>query len=211
MRPFGNARGAKVAFRPTAAVAIPRQFGPTRRAPCARTSVEQLLLALAPSGPISANPAEITHSAARPGAERFLGGADHLLAGKADHAEVDLIADLLERAVGAHAGHRLAGAVDRVGGAGEPAGEDVAEQLAADRAASRRGADHGHRAGLEERAQRGGHGDVVALVDARSVALGRLDREPHLDDAAFEGSRRHEADVREHGEHACCSRAAPRR
>ena len=105
------------------------------------------------------------------------------------------------RAVGAHAGDGLARAVDRVRGTGEPAGEDVAEQLAADRAASRRGADHGHGFRLEERLQRRRHGDVVALVDARLVALRRLDREPHLDDAAVERARGPEADVLEHGEH----------
>ena len=33
IRPAGNARGAKVAFIPTDALAIPRQFGPTSRAP----------------------------------------------------------------------------------------------------------------------------------------------------------------------------------
>ena len=138
---------------------------------------------------------------ARPRAERFLGSGEHEVAGKADHAEVDLIADLLEGAVGTHSGDGGTGAVDGIGGAGEPTREDVAEQLAADRPAAGRGADHGHRAWLEERAQRCGHRDVVALVDSRAVALGRLDREPHLDHAAFERARRHEAGVREHREH----------
>ncbi len=42
---------------------------------------------------------------------------------------------------------------------------------------------------------------MVALVDARLVALGRLDREPNLDDAAVEHAGGPEADVLEHREH----------
>ena len=211
IRPAGKARGAKVALRPTAAVAIPRQFGPDEARAVGAHERQQLLLARDALGPGLGEARRDDAERARPRAQRFLGGGEHELAGKADHAEVDRIADLLERAVGAHAGDGLTGAVDGIGGAGEPAREDVAEQLAADRPAPRRGADHGDRARLEERAQRRGHRDVVALVDSRAVALGRLDREPHLDDAAVERARRHEAGVLEHGEHACCSRAAPRR
>jgi hypothetical protein len=37
MFPETGARGAKVAFSRTAADEIPRQFGPSSRAPCART------------------------------------------------------------------------------------------------------------------------------------------------------------------------------
>ena len=42
--PVGNARGAKVALRRTDAEAMPRQFGPTMRAPCSRDERDQLLL-----------------------------------------------------------------------------------------------------------------------------------------------------------------------
>ena len=42
---------------------------------------------------------------------------------------------------------------------------------------------------------------MVALVDARLIALGGLDREPDLDHAAVERARGPEADVLEHGEH----------
>ena len=42
---------------------------------------------------------------------------------------------------------------------------------------------------------------MIALVDARLVALRGGDREPHLDDAAVERAGRDEADVLEDGEH----------
>ena len=211
IRPAGKARGAKVAFSPTAAVAMPRQLGPTSRAPWARTSVSSCSCRATPSAPVSAKPAEMTQSDRVP--ERSASSAAPITSspGKADHAEVDRVADLLERAVGAHAGNRLAGAVDRVGGAREPAGEDVAEQLAADRAAPRGGADHGNRAGLEERPQRGGDCDVVALVDPcadssrspRSGTAPRPRRRRACGSARSPRSRRRRA--------CCCSRAAPRR
>ena len=201
IRPGGNARGAKVALRPTAAVAMPRQFGPTSRAPWARTSVSSCSWRATPSGPVSAKPAEMTHSERVP--ERSASSAAGITRSPGRQITQRSIWSPISSsdAVGAHPGDGLTRAVDGIRGAGEPAGEDVAEQLAADRAAPCRGADHGDGPRLEERAQRRGHRDVVALVDSRPVALGCLDREPHLDHAALEGARRHEAGVREHREH----------
>ena len=95
---------------------------------------EQLLLALDAFGPRLGESRRDDAERARTCPQRFLGRGDHVLAGQADHAEVDRVGDLLERAVGAHAGDGLAGAVDGVGGAGEAAGEDVAEEEPADRA-----------------------------------------------------------------------------
>ncbi len=66
MLPLGAERAAKVAFRLAAAVAIPRQFGPIRRAPWARTSASSRSWRSAPSLPTSANPAEMTTSARAP-------------------------------------------------------------------------------------------------------------------------------------------------
>ena len=66
MFPAGNARGAKVAFSRTFADAIPRQFGPTRRAPCSRTSAISCSCRIRPSAPISAKPAEMTQIARTP-------------------------------------------------------------------------------------------------------------------------------------------------
>ena len=69
--------------------AMPRQLGPIRRAPCARTSASSSSWRAAPSAPVSAKPAEITHSARTPRAQRRARGVEHLLAGDADHGEVD--------------------------------------------------------------------------------------------------------------------------
>ncbi len=133
---------------------------------------------------------------------------EHLLGGKADDGEIDALRDLVDRAVGPHAGDRLALEVDRIGGAVEVGVEDVAEELAADRAAAARGADHGDRGRLEERSQRVDDGGVVARLDAVSVRARRGDREAKLDLAAFGvvdelepgvGEHRERADVR--GEH----------
>ncbi len=66
IRPAGSARGANVALRPSAGTAMPRQFGPTRRAPCARTSASSRSWRSTPSEPISAKPAEMTQSAETP-------------------------------------------------------------------------------------------------------------------------------------------------
>ena len=66
MLPAGKEWGAKVAFRSTAAEKMPRQFGPTRRAPWARTSASSSSWRRMPSIPVSANPAEITQRARVP-------------------------------------------------------------------------------------------------------------------------------------------------
>ena len=54
---------------------------------------------------------------------------------------------------------------------------------------------------LEERSQRGADGDVVALLDAELVALGRSEVERHLDDAPFQLARELEAGALEDAEH----------
>ena len=55
---------ANVAFIETsgAVLTTPMQFGPTRRMPCRRASVTSSRSAVAPSAPVSANPALITTS-----------------------------------------------------------------------------------------------------------------------------------------------------
>jgi hypothetical protein len=83
--------------------------------------------------PISAKPAEITHRARTPCACR---GVEDLVGRKADHGQIDLSGDLVDRVVGANAGDRLAFEVDGVGGAREVGVEDVAEELAPDRPAA---------------------------------------------------------------------------
>ena len=66
MLPAGRMRGAKVAFSRHEETAMPRQFGPISRAPCARTSASSCSWRRMPSGPVSAKPAEITQSARVP-------------------------------------------------------------------------------------------------------------------------------------------------
>jgi hypothetical protein len=66
MFPGGNEWGANVAFRPTSAEKIPRQFGPTRRAPWARTLASSSSWRRVPSIPVSAKPAEMTQRARVP-------------------------------------------------------------------------------------------------------------------------------------------------
>ena len=214
MRPGRQLRAARTSRSGrSAATAMPRQFGPTSRAPCARTSASSCSWRSAPSAPdlgeAGGDDAERAHAVprapppprrarARPGTQMTARstGSGHLA----------------DRPVAAHAGDRLAAAVDRVGGAGEVRREDVAEQLAADRAAPRRRADDRDRRRREERPQRRGDGDVVALVDARAEALGRRDREAHLDLAAFERrATTSKPASRKTREHRACSRAAPRR
>ena len=59
---------------------------------------------------------------------------------------------------------------------------------------------------LEERSQRRGDGGVIALGDALAVALGRDDRELHLDLAAFELARELESRGRKDAEHVAVVR-----
>ena len=120
------------------------------RAVCADER-EQALLPLDPCRPRLGEPGRDHAECPCPGPQRFLGGADHVLARKADHAKVDRIADLPEGAVRAHAGDRLAGAVDRVRRTREPARQNVAKDEPTDRAGPRGGAHDGHRPGREER------------------------------------------------------------
>jgi hypothetical protein len=162
---------------------------------------QQLLLTLQPFWPRLGESRRDHAQGARSRPQRLLRGRDHVLAGKADDAEVDRVSDLFERTMRADARHRLAGAVDRVRGAREAAGEEVPEDQPADRPGPGGGADDGDGAGLEEGSERRGDRDVVALVDARLIALGRRDRESHLDDAAVERPGRDEPDVLEHRQH----------
>ena len=83
-------------------------------------------------------------------AQRRFGRGQDVLARDADDDELEVVRDLLDGRIRAHAADRLRVAVHRVGGAGELAGEDVAEELAADRAAARGRADDGDGSRLEE-------------------------------------------------------------
>ena len=88
---------------------------------------------------------------------------------QADHGEVDLLGQLLDRRVRADAGH---GSPVRLTGYAAPlnsARDDVPEDDAADCLAPGRRSNHGNARGSEERAQRGDDGEVVALLDVSAV------------------------------------------
>ena len=142
MLPLDAGRAANVAFRHGPATAIPRQLGPIRRAPRARTSSSRRSCRSAPSRPTSANPAEMTTSARTPASSASSAASSTAPAGSETDGDVDRLRDLRDRAVRPNAGDWLPVPVHGVRGAREVPGEDVAEQLAADRAAPPRGADH---------------------------------------------------------------------
>ena len=169
--PGGSAAGAKVAF--SAEPAAPRSRGSSgRRAgpPCARDEREQPVLALAPSAPTSAKPAEITQERATPrrAPRRPRRGRG---ARQADHGEVDRARHRLRSTCSP--ARRATGSPSRLTGYAAPAksaARTFRKTLAADRAAPARGADHGHGRRREEGAERGGDGEVVALVAGSYIA-----------------------------------------
>ena len=178
--PGGSGRGREGGVRAASGgIAIPRQFGPTsRRAVRADERPAARACRSAPSAPISAKPAEITHSARDAERERLLGRSEDVLSWEADHGEIDDLGHLLDRSEATDAADGLAVAVDRVGRALEVGGQDIAKQLSTDRAlagATRRRPPATAR--LEERPQRGGRRRVVALVHARAERLRHGDRE----------------------------------
>ena len=162
---------------------------------------KQLLLPLASLGAglgeAGRDHAERAHALA----QRLVGRLQHPRPGQADDRQLDLVRDPRDRVVPAHSRDRLAAAVDRVRRAVEVRLEHIAEELAADRAAPARGADHGDRARLEEGAQRGGHGDVVAFLDACLKCLGRRDRKADLHFAVLELAHDVEARPGEDAQH----------
>ena len=119
MRPGreGPRREGRVEARPRP-TAMPRQFGPDEPRAVRADEREQLLLALAPSRPdlgeAGGDHAEradaLLRAPPRPRRARARRG------GRSTARSI-VVRDLVDRAVGAHAGDGLAGAVDRVGGA----------------------------------------------------------------------------------------------
>ena len=119
------------------ATEMPRQFGPIRRAPCARTSASSRSWRSMPSLPVSAKPAEMTTSARTPRASACSAASTTPARRDADDRDVDRVRDLVDRAVAPDARDRRAVAVHGVGGSLEVALDDVPEELAADRSPAR--------------------------------------------------------------------------
>ena len=164
--PGGNGRGREGRVQADRAARRCRgSSGPTRRAPCARTSASRRSWRRMPSIPISAKPAEMTQRARVP----FASAASRPRGRRRRERRRPRgrRAPGSRRSTGRPARRRRGRRrVDGIGGPGEVGGEDVAEELAADRAAAARGADHGDRPRLEEGRSEAVDGDVVALVDA---------------------------------------------
>ena len=177
--PGGSARGANVAFRPSARNGDTEAVRADEPSAVRTNECEQPLLSVAslrtglgePGGD-HAERRGLRDASAAPAA------SSDLLARKADDGKVDRVVDLLDRCVRAHAGDRLRLPVDRICGADEVRRQDVAEELAADRAAPR--ATRPRRrptTGWKNGPQRVDDRDVVALVDAACVVARRRDRE----------------------------------
>ena len=101
-RPGTAAGGAKVALSRTsgAVLSTPRQLGPTSRIPASRQTSSSSRWRAAPSAPVSANPAEITSSAAHAGGRALARDVDHLLGGHGHHRQLDRAGNVAHRAVG---------------------------------------------------------------------------------------------------------------
>ncbi len=133
--------------------------------------------------------------------ERRLGRLEHVGPGKTDDRQVDDLRHLFEGLVGAHAGNRLAGAVQGIRDTDELGVEHVSEEATADRFRPGRGADDGDAGGREEGAKRRDDREMVPLVDVREVLLGRGDRKRDLDRALVEHAGHAEADGLEDVQH----------
>ena len=100
-----------------------------------------------------------------------------------------------------HSGDRVSAPVDGIDRPRVLRAQHVSEELPSDRAAAGGRADDRDRRGLEERAQGGDHGHVVALVHVPLQLLGRRELESNLDHAVLELSFLSKACIREHVQH----------
>ena len=206
MFPLAGVRAANVALSDTPATAIPRQFGPDQPAAVRPHQLEEAVLPRSTLAPDLREPGRDDHERLDACLEGLLDRFEHGARRQRDDRDVDLVGNLGNRAVRPHTRDGLSVSVHGVRSARKVSGEDVPEQLAADRASSPGGADHGHAPWLEERAERRGHGGVVALLDSLAIPLGRSDRELHLELAALELARQLEADRLEDAEHVAVLR-----
>ena len=148
--PGGRARGPKVALSLALETAIPRQFGPIRRAPWARTSATSRSSRSRPSVPVSANPAEMTQIAVTPFRRAASTDSRTCAAGTQTIARSGRSGSSSTRGVRVNTGNGLTASVHGVCGSRVLGREDVAEKATSDRLASRRCADHNEARGCEE-------------------------------------------------------------
>ena len=185
---------------------MPRQFGPMRRPPCARTRSSSAACLPAPSEPTSAKPAEITQSERTPDASASRAAARTALAGTQMTARSTTGCTsesvVLPGTPSTDSPRRLIG----MSLSGEVPREHIAEEFAADGAAPRRRAVHGDARGSEKCPERGRHGDVVAIVDPGDIAAGRLDQQCRLDHTASHSLLHREPRRVDDSEHLVISR-----
>ena len=150
---------------------------------------EEPILALAPLAADLGEPCRDHAKRAHARREGRLGCLEHVRTGKTDDRQVDDLGHVFEGLVRAHAGNRLAGAVQGIRGAGELGVEHVSEEAPADRLRTWGGADDGDARGREEGAERRDDGEMVPLVDVREVLRGCGDRKGDLDRSPVEHAR----------------------
>ncbi len=143
---------------------MPRQFGPSNRAPCDADESEEIALSRltfrADLREAGGDHADRSHAYV----ERCPHRLRDCARGDADDHEVDLVGDVADGAVPADARNGLRLAVDGVRGARVLAGKDVAEELSADRPSAGGRAQHGDAARFEERTEGRDDGTVIAFL-----------------------------------------------
>ena len=186
MFPGTGDREANVAFSRTAVDEIPRQFGPSNRAPCARTRARRSRWRSSPSEPTSANPAEITQIARMPTssadrtASRTASAGTHTTARSTSSGTSPM--EPYPRTPATGSALRLTG---YAAPAYSPARMLRKSSPPIVPSAGGR-AQNGDAPRLEERTERCDDRTVITFLHARRVVGRRSDRERHLDLTALE-------------------------
>ena len=201
IEPGAAERDANVAFEAATGDGDPEAVRPDQARAVRPDELEEPLLALDALGAGLGEPGGDHDERPDARAERLVGGIQHGVRRARRSRRGRPGRDLRDRPVSAHPRDGLALAVDGVGGSEEVRLDDVPEELAADRAATARCADDRDLSRLEERPERCGDGDVVALRDTFLEQLRAGDREDHLDLSALELARQLEAEGLEDAEH----------
>ena len=199
--PGGSARGPNVALSDGPETAMPRQFGPTSRPPCERTSASSCSCRSRPSAPTSAKPAEMTQSARTPVFSAESAASRTCAPGRQMTARSTCSGS---SSIDVYARTPATGSPLRFTGYAAPlkSPERMFRNTIPPIASGReRGSDHGDGGRGEERLEGGDDREVVPLLDMAAVGLGLLDREGDLERPAVELPRHAEARVLEHAHH----------
>ena len=160
----------------------PMQFGPISRMPEAGRASSSSCWSAVPTGPVSANPDEITTSPRTPLLPHVARHGDHGSAGTRDERHVDLAGNIQHAGVRGDALHDRGIGVDGVDHAGERRREQVVEEASADRIGVAGGADHRDRRRSEGSARTAfARRDPFAALERLQRLLGERGRELHVD------------------------------